>query len=157
MKKDKFIEQIEKYKKQMYVVAYSILKNPTDAEDVVQEALLTSYERLHTLQDEEKFKPWLMRILVNQAKMYIRKNSRIVYIGNEEEIDQVTPKNNYEEIWDVVLSLNSKLSLVVILYYSQGYSVKEISKIAGIPAGTAKSRLSKARELLRKELVENNG
>ena len=157
MKKDKFIEQIEKYKKQMYVVAYSILKNQTDAEDVVQEALLTSYERLHTLQDEEKFKPWLMRILVNQAKMYIRKNSRIVYIGNEEEIDQVTPKNNYEEIWDVVLSLNSKLSLVVILYYSQGYSVKEISKIAGIPAGTVKSRLSKARELLRKELVENNG
>ena len=157
MKKDKFIEQIEKYKKQMYVVAYSILKNPTDAEDVVQEALLTSYERLHTLQDEEKFKPWLMRILVNQAKMYIRKNSRIVYIGNEEEIDQVTPKNNYEEIWDVVLSLNSKLSLVVILYYSQGYSVKEISKIAGIPAGTVKSRLSKARELLRKELGENNG
>ena len=157
MKKDKFIEQIEKYKKQMYVVAYSILKNPTDAEDVVQEALLTSYERLHTLQDEEKFKPWLMRILVNQAKMYILKNSRIVYIGNEEEIDQVTPKNNYEEIWDVVLSLNSKLSLVVILYYSQGYSVKEISKIAGIPAGTVKSRLSKARELLRKELVENNG
>ena len=157
MKKDKFIEQIEKYKKQMYVVAYSILKNPTDAEDVVQEALLTSYERLHTLQDEEKFKPWLMRILVNQAKMYIRKNSRIVYIGNEEEIDQVTPKNNYEEIWDVVLSLNSKLSLVVILYYSQGYSVKKISKIAGIPAGTVKSRLSKARELLRKELVENNG
>lgn len=157
MKKDKFIEQIEKYKKQMYVVAYSILKNPTDAEDVVQEALLTSYERLHTLQDEEKFKPWLMRILVNQAKMYIRKNSRIVYIGNEEEIDQVTAKNNYEEIWDVVLSLNSKLSLVVILYYSQGYSVKEISKIAGIPAGTVKSRLSKARELLRKELGENNG
>lgn len=157
MKKDKFIEQIEKYKKQMYVVAYSILKNPTDAEDVVQEALLTAYERLHTLQDEEKFKPWLMRILVNQAKMYIRKNSRIVYIGNEEEIDQVTPKNNYEEIWDVVLSLNSKLSLVVILYYSQGYSVKEISKIAGIPAGTVKSRLSKARELLRKELGENNG
>lgn len=157
MKKDKFIEQIEKYKKQMYVVAYSILKNPTDAEDVVQEALLTSYERLHTLQDEEKFKPWLMRILVNQAKMYIRKNSRIVYIGNEEEIDQVTPKNNCEEIWDVVLSLNSKLSLVVILYYSQGYSVKEISKIAGIPAGTVKSRLSKARELLRKELGENNG
>lgn len=157
MKKDKFIEQIEKYKKQMYVVAYSILKNPTDAEDVVQEALLTSYERLHTLQDEEKFKPWLMRILVNQAKMYIRKNSRIVYIGNEEEIDQVTPKNNYEEIWDVVLSLNSKLSLVVILYYSQGYSVKEISKIAGIPAGTVKSRLSKARELLKKELGENYG
>lgn len=157
MKKDKFIEQIEKYKKQMYVVAYSILKNPTDAEDVVQEALLTAYERLHTLQDEEKFKPWLMRILVNQAKMYIRKNSRIVYIGNEEEIDQVTAKNNYEEIWDVVLSLNSKLSLVVILYYSQGYSVKEISKIAGIPAGTVKSRLSKARELLRKELGENNG
>ena len=154
MKKDKFIEQIEKYKKQMYVVAYSILKNPTDAEDVVQEALLTSYERLHTLQDEEKFKPWLMSILVNQAKMYIRKNSRIVYIENGEEIDQETAKGNYEEIWDVVLSLNSKLSLVVILYYSQGYSVKEISKIVGIPAGTVKSRLAKARVLLREELGE---
>ena len=131
------------------MAAYSLLKNPTDAEDVVQEALLTAYERLYTLQDEEKFKPWLMKILVNQAKMYIRKNSRIVYIENGEEIDQETAKGNYEEIWDVVLSLNSKLSLVVILYYSQGYSVKEISKIVGIPAGTVKSRLAKARVLLR--------
>lgn len=154
MKKDKFIEQIERYKKQMYMAAYSLLKNPTDAEDVVQEALLTAYERLYTLQDEEKFKPWLMKILVNQAKMYIRKNSRIVYIENGEEIDQETAKGNYEEIWDVVLSLNSKLSLVVILYYSQGYSVKEISKIVGIPAGTVKSRLAKARVLLREELGE---
>ena len=50
--------------------------------------------------------------------------------------------------------MKSELSSVVVLYYEQGYSVKEISKIMSIPVGTVKSRLSKAREQLKKDLEE---
>lgn len=71
MNKDKFIEEIKANKNQMYIVAISILKNTGDAEDIVQEALLVAYEKLYTLKNDDKFKSWMMRIVVNQAKMKI--------------------------------------------------------------------------------------
>ena len=83
---DKFIEEIKVNRNQMYMVAFSILKNAEDAEDIVQEALLAAYEKLYTLKNDDKFKSWMMRIVVNQAKMHIRKNTSIVYMENIEEI-----------------------------------------------------------------------
>lgn len=65
MNKDKFIEEIKANRNQMYMVALSILKNTGDAEDIVQEALLVAYEKLYTLKNDDKFKSWMMRIVVN--------------------------------------------------------------------------------------------
>lgn len=154
--KDKFIEEIKLIKNQMYIVALSILKNNEDAEDIVQEALLVACEKLYTLKDDNKFKSWMMRIVVNQAKMYIRKNRNIVYMDHVEDLVE---KNAEEEggnqnIWELVLSLKSELSAVVILYYEQNYSICEISKIMRVPSGTVKSRLSRARALLKRKLEE---
>lgn len=86
MNKDKFIEEIKANRNQMYMVALSILKNTGDAEDIVQEALLVAYEKLYTLKNDDKFKSWMMRIVVNQAKMHIRKNTNIVYVDNMEDV-----------------------------------------------------------------------
>lgn len=152
MDKDKFIEEIKLNKKQMYMVAFSILQNHEDAEDVVQEALLAAYEKLYTLKREDRFRSWMMRIVVNQAKMHIRKGGGIVYVESTEKISGHYTEDRHEDIWEIVLSLKSSLSTVVILYYAQGYGVSEIAKIMGIPSGTVKSRLSKARDILKKEL-----
>lgn len=140
----------------MYVIALSILKNPEDAEDIVQQALLTAYEKLYTLKDDDKFRSWMMRIVVNEAKMYIRKNSSIVYMEDMETVVEHVKddRSSEKDVWDLVLSLKKELSTVVILYYAQGYRVNEISKIMRIPSGTVKSRLSKARALLKKRLEE---
>ena len=156
MNKDKFIEEIKANRNQMYMVALSILKNAEDAEDIVQEALLAAYEKLYTLKNDDKFKSWMMRIVVNQAKMHIRKNNKIVYMEHVEDLVEkyAEEKNNEQNIWEVVLSLKSKLSAVVILYYKHNYSIREISRIMGIPPGTVKSRLSKARALLKRKLEE---
>lgn len=151
MDNNTFIEKLTEIKNQMYVVALSLLKNHADAEDIVQESILIAYEKLHTLKREEKFKSWMMRIVVNQSKMEIRKNSRLMY---SEDIPEVISEDRPQDIWDIVLSMKRELSAVVILYYEQGYSVKEISQIMTIPVGTVKSRLSKAREILKKELEE---
>lgn len=157
MNKDKFIEEIKTNKSQMYMVALSILKNAEDAEDIVQEALLAAYEKLYTLKDDDKFKSWMMRIVVNQAKMYIRKNSNIVYMDHVEDFIEAYTEEKDEDwnIWELVLSLKSELSTVVILYYEQNYGIREISKIMRIPSGTVKSRLSKARALLKTKLEES--
>ncbi len=156
MDRDKFIKGIKANRNQMYVIALSILKNPEDAEDIVQQALLTAYEKLYTLKDDDKFRSWMMRIVVNEAKMYIRKNSSIVYMEDMETVVEHVKDNRSSEkdVWDLVLSLKKELSTVVILYYAQGYRVNEISKIMRIPSGTVKSRLSKARALLKKRLEE---
>ena len=146
-----FIEKITEMKDQMYMVAISLLKNHADAEDIVQDSILIAYEKLYMLKNENKFKPWIMRIIVNQAKMIIRKNSRVIY---SEEIPEAIYEDKNQDIWEIVLSMKSELSSVVVLYYEQGYSVKEISKIMSIPVGTVKSRLSKAREQLKKDLEE---
>lgn len=155
---DKFIEEIKVNRNQMYMVAFSILKNAEDAEDIVQEALLAAYEKLYTLKNDDKFKSWMMRIVVNQAKMHIRKNTSIVYMENIEDVVEKTKegknKDEDKDIWEIVLSLKSELSASVILYYAQGYSICEISKIMRVPPGTVKSRLSKARALLKKKLEE---
>ncbi|MCH5266494.1 MAG: RNA polymerase sigma factor [Lachnospiraceae bacterium] len=151
MDKNKFIEEITANKNQMYMVAFSILKNHEDAEDVVQDALLTAFEKLYTLKDDDKFKSWMMKVVVNQAKMHIRKNTHTVYVESVENILEKSAAEEREDIWEIVLSLKSELSTAVILYYAQGYSINDISKIMNIPSGTVKSRLSKARELLKKK------
>lgn len=156
MDRDKFIKGIKANRNQMYVIALSILKNPEDAEDIVQQALLTAYEKLYTLKDDDKFRSWMMRIVVNEAKMYIRKNSSIVYMEDMETVVEHVKddRSSEKDVWDLVLSLKKELSTVVILYYAQGYRVNEIAKIMRIPSGTVKSRLSKARALLKKRLEE---
>ena len=157
MDRDTFIKGIRENRNQMYVIALSTLKNPEDAEDIVQQALLTAYEKLDTLKEDGKFRSWMMRIVVNEAKMYIRKNSHMVYMEDMEAVVERARegRNREDDVWELVLSLKKELSTVVILYYAQGYRVNEIAKIMRIPPGTVKSRLSKARALLKKRLEES--
>ena len=125
---DKFIEEIKVNRNQMYMVAFSILKNAEDAEDIVQEALLAAYEKLYTLKNDDKFKSWMMRIVVNQAKMHIRKNTSIVYMENIEDVVEKSKegknKDEDKDIWEIVLSLKSELSASVILYYADRKSTR---------------------------------
>lgn len=144
-----FISKIDAIKEQMYIVVLSMLRNHQDAEDVVQEAILVAFEKVKTLKNDDSFNAWMLRIVVNQAKMHIRKNHRIVLT---DEIPEVITKDKHEDIWEIVLSLKKELSTVVILYYAHEYSVKEIADIMSLPVGTVKSRLAKAREILREEL-----
>ena len=94
MNEAKFIEQIDQYKNDWYVIARSILKNHEDAEDIVQEALLIAFEKLGTLRKEEKFKAWMTRIVINQAKMHIRKSRKLIYVehpGENREVQMTEP------------------------------------------------------------------
>ena len=84
MSKDDFISQIQEYKSELFLLAVSIVNDYHDAEDVVAETMLIAYERLDSLKKEERFKFWLMKILVNNARMLLRKNKRFVYV---DEID----------------------------------------------------------------------
>ena len=142
MKKEYFSLQIRRYKEEMFLLANSIVNNYHDAEDVVAETILTAYEKIHTLRDEEKFKSWLMQILVNNARKEIKKRNRYLFT---DEIEKFLSQENEQtkKVWEF------------ILHYYQGFQVKEIAKMLHVPQGTVKSRLFRARNELKKLIEEN--
>ncbi len=147
MTKEKFAELVLESEKTLYRVSMSMLKNETDCEDAVQSAILAAYEKLDTLKKEEFFKTWLVRILINACNKQLRARTRTISLSEYTD----TPVISHDRDIDVKLALEQlpvKIREVIVLFYMEDFSVKEISCILKIPSGTVKSRLSKGRKLL---------
>lgn len=148
---EKFVELIQEYTANIYRLTLGILHNPSDAEDVVAETVLKAYEKIHTLRRAESFKAWLMQIAANEARRVYAKSKRIAPV---DDIEQYMPafKDEHHELWDVVMKLDVVYGEVVILYFYEQLSLKQIGKILGIPQGTVKSRLARGKKQLRELL-----
>lgn len=116
--------------------------------------LLKAYEKLDTLKKEKFFRTWITRILINECNGIIRKRKNIIPYEEYMENAQMFEENRYDHLYMAIMELPENLRILVTLYYIEGFSLKEISAIFNIPEGTIKSRLSKARELLREQLLE---
>ena len=147
IKKEEFERLVIENQLSMYRLAMSILKNSNDAEDAVSETVLTAYEHLSSLKKNDSFKAWMMTILVNVSKKMLLKKKRVVLYDDLGLFEKSTDEGSCE-MWEAVLTLNAKYAKVVILYYYEGFSTREIARILHIPEGTVKSRLSRARSKL---------
>lgn len=152
IQKEGFSKLIWETKVPMYRLAYGILRNQQDAEDAVGEAIISAYEHLDSLKDVDKFKAWVMMITANEAKKIYRKRKRMEPV---EDIDVSGPVHNdtHDELWEVVLKLEERYRSVIILYYYEQMKIREISNILHITEGTVKSRMSRAKQKLRKLLT----
>lgn len=138
----------------LYRVSMSMLKNEHDAQDCVSEAILKAYENLHKLKKEEFFRTWLVRILINECKSTLKKKGKSELIDDTKFPEISSRDNPYinVEIGEAIDSLPEKIRLVIIMFYVEDYSIKEIKRVLNIPEGTVKSRLSKGRALLKEQL-----
>lgn len=146
--RDIFEQNIREYAPNMYRLALAMLRGRQDAEDAVSEAVLKAYENRHTLRDRNRFKPWIMQITANEARKIYRRNKRVTPM---EDLEAYMPAFTDErhELWDTVMELEPLHREVVLLYFYERFSLKEIGKILHVPEGTVKSRLSRAKEKLR--------
>lgn len=152
MTKEVFTELVLKNEDILYKIAMSMLKNEADAQDAMQSAILKAFERLSTLKHEEYFRTWLVRILINICNKQLWQRNRtiewngsgVTYVSSEVEV----------EVRTAVEALPLKIRQVIIMYYSEQFTTKEISSILRIPKGTVLSRLHKGRKLLRLDLDE---
>ena len=111
------------------------LKNDEDVADAIQDTILSCYENLKSLKQNRYFKTWMIRILINKCKDMIQKKTPF----HEEEYAAME--------WAQVLeTLDSKYRLVVLLYYMEGFSVREISDALDMKESTVKSRLHRGRK-----------
>lgn len=132
----------------MYHVSWSMLRNNDDCADAVQETLARAWQKKHTLKSMEKFKPWLMRILVNQCNDMLRRQKRRSFFALEEAAADVAAPEAPLELMDAIGELKPEWRAVIVLHYLEGCNVQEISQMTGMPTGTVKSRLVSARRQL---------
>ena len=151
MNKKDFTERVLECEQTLYRVGMSMLKNQTDCEDAVQDTILTAYSKLNTLKNEEYFKTWLVRILINNCNKQLKRRGKITAVEVMPENVEYSDGNN-TEVKMALEKLNPKIRAVIVMRYIEGFSVKEIKEILRIPEGTVKSRLARGRELLGLEL-----
>ena len=145
--KEAFNILIKENLKSLYIVARGILNSEYDIEDAMQNTILKAYEKIECLSNEEFFKTWLTRILINECNNIIRKNKKITYI-EDSQINNEVYEDKYKNI-DLIRamdSLNSELRLTMWLFYFEDMSIEEISNTLKIAKGTVKSRLNRGRE-----------
>jgi RNA polymerase sigma-70 factor, ECF subfamily len=140
-------------------VAYGVLRQRQDAEDVAQEALFRAFERMASLRDRERFRAWLVRIAwraaLDRRRADMRRGRReLAALADEAPPtaeDLAMGREQRELVWQAVDALSDKLRLVVVLSAIEGHDVREVAALVGTSEGTVKSRLHRAR----KELAES--
>ena len=143
-----FVKTVEEEKDLMFRLAYNIMRNTADSEDVVAESICKAWEKRDSLKNPAKLRNWMLRITVNLAKNAVKVRNRTKLVEDWEEYYR-GGADTEPAIWELVRELKEKESTVIILYYYRGFSVKEIARILHIPEGTVKSRLSQARKHLK--------
>lgn len=153
MKQIEFCEQVSQYRYQFYITAYTLLRNEADAEDAVCNAILNGYEHLGQLKNPKKFKSWMLTITKNEA---LKLRCKRVGLPGDEAVEQLLPPayDNHNELWDIVQTLKEEYRIVIVLFYYNDLSLRDISDVLDIPIGTVKSRLDRGRKLLKDALGE---
>ncbi len=148
-----FSNHIRQMKQTMFRVAYVILGNETDCEDATSSALLIAYEKLPQLRNRKLFRAWFIRILKNECYLTLRRRRRVVHL-NEEVLIGYEMRVADPDIHSALMQLNKDYRLAIVLYYMEGYGIKEMASIIDVPSGTIKSRLSRARLQLKDLLTD---
>jgi RNA polymerase sigma-70 factor, ECF subfamily len=156
---------VREYEAGVFRLALSILGDPAEANEVVQETFLSALRALPSYQEKRTFKSWLYTIAVNHSRSHLRKRKVIerlrstltaifrVDIEKQDSPEEAVIQNEKEAaIWRSLNKLDDRHRIVVILRYFQELSIGEISEILSIREGTIHSRLHTARAILRDSL-----
>lgn len=170
---DCFHELIRPYERAMFAIAYAVLRNAADAEDVVQEAAFKAFQHLDELRDDDKFRSWLLQITKNEAHARRRKDRQHLYesleVSDEEEEDSAfRPRTvadwrdlpgdalDREElrqaIRDAVSKLPEKYQVVFVLADGNSLSNNDVAEALGLTIANVKTRLHRARIMLQEHL-----
>ena len=143
---------VETYSPMLLRLACTRLENPADAEDVVQEVFLKLLTACPAFRDAEHEKAWLIRTTLHRAAD-LRKAASRRNVPLEEALLASAPEPE-DRLLAAVRALPEKYGAVIHLHYYEGYSLKEIGKLLGLPTATVGTRLARGRERLRQSLKE---
>jgi RNA polymerase sigma-70 factor, ECF subfamily len=165
-----FAELVRRYQRPISAYVYRMVGNYESALDLTQEIFIKVYSSLRRYRAEFKFSTWIYKIAHNSAVDHLRRNStreQSLVMGPEGdqfdlplESGNLSPEQESErkerrvEIESVVRALPGNYRELIILRHSQDLSYEEIVEVTGLPLGTVKNRLFRAREMMRQQFVE---
>lgn len=148
------VEQtLNEYGDSLLRLAYSYMKNLSDAEDILQDVMIIYYKEKKVFESNEHKKAWLIRVTINECKTKLRRQK----IRKAEPLDDniiVNVQDNLKFVWSAVQSLPVKYREIIHLYYQEGFAVSEISSILHKNESTIRSLLKRGREKLKIILKE---
>jgi RNA polymerase sigma-70 factor (ECF subfamily) len=172
-----FRELVETYGDKVYNLTYRMMGNRQEAEDLAQEVFITVFKSIDSFRGDSKFSTWLYRITANHCK------NRIKYLSRrhdrakaefDEQLDQTTsasaiavprrssrPDDQLEGVQleqalqEIISELDEEQRVLIVLRDIEELSYEEICQITGLPEGTVKSRLHRARLALRKKIMKH--
>jgi RNA polymerase sigma-70 factor (ECF subfamily) len=149
----------KKYCDGMFCVAMRFLNNADDAEDVLQEAFVKAFQKLHQFQGEVTFGAWLKRIVINKSIDFLKTRKQKLVALDESYLHLETDDDwtiedgiTLEEIKLAIERLPEKYKYVVMMFLMEGFDHNEISQVLGITATTCRTRLSRGKGLLKEVL-----
>lgn len=156
---------INQYGKKLYGLCRTLCANSYDADDLYQDTWLKVVKNINRYDTTKDFEPWLTRICVNTYRNKLRRlNTSPIYDGFSSTEEKIAVMENiqkpdisdYSHIHEAINKLPEKLRVTIILFYFKDMDINKVSDILKIPQGTVKSRLNKARTLLKEVLNESN-
>lgn len=146
---------MDKYKDNLFSVAFNICRNVADADDVVQDTLIQYHTTKKQFDSEQHIRAWLLRVAINKAKNINISFFRKASVPIEDYIETlVFETSEGKDLLEAVLRLPEKYRIAIHLFYYEEYSVKEISEILHTSESNVKVRLSRGRKLLKTSLQE---
>ena len=160
---NRFIAENEKNLTRLCI---KLCRNHSDAEDLFQETWCKVIDKIYQYDESKPFQPWLFTICINtyrNAYKKARKTPVASFSSNEEmewainnTIDsQLAFDEDHDLIKQIIDSLDEKHRIVVVLHYFSDYSIEQLASIIGVPQGTVKSRLHKARKIIKGRLEDS--
>lgn len=155
-------QYIQQYGRRLYGLCRSLCPNRFDADDLYQETWLRVVKHFSQYDPDRDFEPWLTRICVNTYRSTLRRLARnpLLDFSSGEDKDRLLDsipapeQKDYTPLYEAVGKLPEKLRLTVVLFYFRGQDLASTAELLRIPVGTVKSRLNKARTLLKEVLAD---
>jgi RNA polymerase sigma-70 factor (ECF subfamily) len=151
-----------KYCKKMMGVCYRYSKSKEEAEDVLQDAFIRIYSKLHQYRNEGSLEGWIRRIVLSTIYDSFRKKNHLLVLNDMSDYEETAEEPDFldqvdvEELIQAIRELSPGYRTVFNMYAVEGYTHKEIAAHLGISAGTSKSQYSGARRILQNKLTKYN-
>ncbi|MCL6606264.1 MAG: RNA polymerase sigma factor [Paenibacillus sp.] len=151
---EQFFEQVSQQKRNLYGIAYSYLRNDADALEILQEATCRAWIKRKSLKDEDRFTPWIIRILINCCMDELKRKKRkttaepqryeggIMELASDQRLDMEQALDN----------VKPKYRQVLVLKYYRDMTITEIAEVLEKPEGTIKTWLNKGLKQLRDKM-----
>lgn len=149
-----FTDAAERYLDMVYRIALNWFRNPADAEDAAQNAMLRLWRTDTDFQGKDHLRHWLVRTVLNECKRISAHPWRKRTVPLSECPEPVFSAPARQTLYQEVMALPAKYRVPLYLYYYEGYKVDEVGELLGLKVSTVQTRLARARAKLKAQLLE---